>query len=173
MLNPPPEPMDIGEEKYSVGWYLFPNNHGGAKEWMAKMQANPDVYFPFKMELADCSDGDCSKPLAEGNVLHLSGQYEIGSVDVIQVTSTSFTFLALSDHQLAAGGMIQFEIYEKPAGEEAEVYLSIRASNSTGGIEAYLPGSMTKPMAKVTWSSMVAALVCEWAYIGREQYRRC
>jgi hypothetical protein len=67
--------LGIGGDVYSVGWYLFPDDHGGAEFWMNKLQMKPNDYFPFRVDVEDCSQGNCSRPIAVGNVLHLFGQY--------------------------------------------------------------------------------------------------
>jgi len=116
---------------------------------------------------------NCGRPISLGNILHLSGQYNIGDVEVVRTTPTLFTFLARPNHALAAGGTVTFKMYEKHCDDGSDVYLSVSATQSVSGVESVVPSPVSKAAAKMTWSGMVAAFRCEDAYIGQEQYRRC
>jgi hypothetical protein len=163
----PHEPMLLraGRQVYEVSRPLFSNSNGCAVDWMSKLQGDPNSYFPFRV---DCTTGNCSVPISAGNVLELSGQYEIGSVQVTSVDATSFTFLALENHALAAGGTVSFEMVDQMYSDgHVEVGLSVRATEATSGFESNVPFLASKIATKFNWSMMAAAFQCGNTDIGK------
>jgi hypothetical protein len=146
---------------------------------MEKLQANPNDYFPFTVQLSGCSRGSCKRPIAVGNVLLLTPvsallpTTELGTVEVIYADETSFVFLGLDDHRLAAGGTITFRMHEREYADGSDVYITYTATKAISGIETSTPGFLLTFAAKLTWSPMVAAFRCEHAYVGQEELRRC
>jgi hypothetical protein len=118
------------DEVYSVGWFLFPDDQGGANDWMRSFNL---IRMRTSLITVGCVSGSCAQPIPVGNVLHPNGQYDIGSVEVIAADEFSYTFLALADHDLAAGGMVTFSMSEESFGDGADVYLTVRAAQASSG----------------------------------------
>jgi RHS repeat-associated protein len=164
---------------YDKEFFLFPDDNGGARDWMARMQQSPQSYFPFTLKLAQCAGGgrSCS-PMEVGNLLWLSGGSPdwLGHVRVIDVTDTSFSFLALEDHEAGRGGTITFSMFEREYADGSDVYLRMDATYDPNGkwnLEQLSPDLVTEFFTQISWSTMVAAFRCENAYVGQEQFRRC
>ena len=164
---------------YDKEFFLFPDDNGGARDWMARMQQSPQSYFPFTLKLAECAGGGTScSPMEVGNLLWLSGGFPdwLGHVRVIDVTDTSFSFLALEDHEAGRGGTITFSMFEREYADGSDVYLRMDTTYDPNGkwnIEQLSPDLVTEFFTQISWSTMVAAFRCENAYVGQEQFRRC
>ena len=113
-----------------------------------------------------------------GNLLWLSGGFPdwLGHVRVIDVTDTSFSFLALEDHEAGRGGTITFSMFEREYADGSDVYLRMDTTYDPNGkwnLEQLSPDLVKEFLTQISWSTMVAAFRCENAYVGQEQFRRC
>lgn len=173
--KPMPTPTGL-EQIYVLSWPLFRGRPEEAGQLRDRMLKNPNDYFPFTVQVKRCAR-TCDPPISEGNILWLSGDnYSAGHVQVIDVNSLGFKFLALDDH-IAAGGTVQFVISAtqtigKP-DNEAMIELEVIAYGAGRGVEGKSPGWLAEHAGRQTWSRMVAAIQCEHIYQGQEQYRRC
>lgn len=161
---------------YDVQYNLFgPTAELNGGTLFEEITDDPNLYFPFNVEVDSCTGAACDTPISVGNVLSLNEEsssdlaqhnprLKAGQVEVVAVTEDSFTFRAADGH-IAEGGLVRFTIwsedYYDPAVSDG-TFLKVEAWTE-GGLEGAAPEPVLWFAGKTTWSRMAAAMNQRWA----------
>ncbi len=170
-IGPPPPGAaieDLYYYQYTLNWNPRDSrqnpvpslaNRSAAVALMAKLQADPERYFPFGLDHEDFSssiklgaricthaftDSDLTKPLS-----HVPGLHECSYVAVVAETQTSFTFEALPGHVQPAYSWIRFRIF--PQG--SWLILSVHAFALVGSPKKFY-SSILDNLTGDVWAGM-------------------